>query len=74
MKTAIRGGPTVHVDNEPEAPSVHLMDGFGRQTTVICIRWTEVDGGQRTIKINFIKLWTERQLDERPRTRPVVGA
>ena len=23
-------------------------------------------GGRRTIKINFIKLWTDRQLDERP--------
>ena len=52
------------------AQTVPLMDEFGRQTMIICPRWTEVDGGRRqtvhvmdgfrrrTIK-NIKKMWTE---------------
>ena len=50
-------------------PAVHLMDEFGRQTMIICPRWTEVDGGRRRTvhlmdgfrrrTIRNLKMWTE---------------
>ena len=50
-------------------PTVHLMDEFGRQTMIICPRWTEVDGGRRRTvhlmdgfrrrTIRNLKMWTE---------------
>ena len=49
--------------------TVHLMDEFGRQTMIICPRWTEVDGGRRRTvhlmdgfrrrTIRNLKMWTE---------------
>ena len=35
-------GPSVHLDKGPKfvAPTVHLMDGFGRWTKIIILRWT----------------------------------
>ena len=59
----VDGGVRLHVW------TVHLMNGNGRQTMIICPRWTEVDGGRRQTvhlmdwfrrrTIKNIKMWTE---------------
>ena len=58
--------------------TVHLMDEFGRQTMIICPRWTEVDGGRRLSvhlmdgfrrrTIKNLKMWTE--VDRWTKVRP----
>ena len=59
-----------HVDGgvRPDGGTVYLMDGNGRQTMVICSRWTDMDGGRRQTvhlmdafrrrTIKNIKTWT----------------
>ena len=49
---------------QPDGWTVHLMNGNGRQTMIICPRWTEVEDGQRqaVYLMDVLRRWTIRNI------------